>query len=95
MLFFFQIEDGDIICFQKPTPVESEEECKYPDVPSFLEYVHNRQVPTAEYCYFIASVTYTDLFNVIPTYIEWVDTFQIVHFRSLEKPKEDDFSLEL
>ncbi|GJN34912.1 hypothetical protein PR202_gb23621 [Eleusine coracana subsp. coracana] len=35
---------------------------RYPDVPSFLEYVHNRQV---------------------------------VHFRSLEKPKEDDFSLEL
>ncbi|XP_034224980.1 ubiquitin carboxyl-terminal hydrolase 12 isoform X5 [Prunus dulcis] len=57
-----QIEDGDIICFQKSTPLESEEECKYPDVPSFLEYVHNRQ---------------------------------IVHFRSLEKPKEEDFSLEL
>ncbi|XP_068341634.1 ubiquitin C-terminal hydrolase 12-like isoform X1 [Pyrus communis] len=57
-----QIEDGDIICFQKSTPLESEEECKYPDVPSFLEYVHNRQV---------------------------------VHFRSLEKPKEEDFSLEL
>ncbi|CAN6586672.1 unnamed protein product [Malus baccata var. baccata] len=57
-----QIEDGDIICFQKSTPLKSEEECKYPDVPSFLEYVHNRQV---------------------------------VHFRSLEKPKEEDFSLEL
>ncbi|KAM1524126.1 hypothetical protein ACFX10_008757 [Malus domestica] len=57
-----QIEDGDIICFQKSTPLESEEECKYPDVPSFLEYVHYRQV---------------------------------VHFRSLEKPKEEDFSLEL
>ncbi|KAM1524120.1 hypothetical protein ACFX10_008754 [Malus domestica] len=57
-----QIEDGDIICFQKSTPLESEEECKYPDVPSFLEYVHNRQ---------------------------------LVHFRSLEKPKEEDFSLEL
>ncbi|TQD85674.1 hypothetical protein C1H46_028726 [Malus baccata] len=56
------IEDGDIICFQKSTPLKSEEECKYPDVPSFLEYVHNRQV---------------------------------VHFRSLEKPKEEDFSLEL
>ncbi|KAI4305785.1 hypothetical protein L6164_029129 [Bauhinia variegata] len=35
---------------------------RYPDVPSYLEYVHNRQV---------------------------------VHFRSLEKPKEDDFCLEM
>ncbi|GKV41839.1 hypothetical protein SLEP1_g49320 [Rubroshorea leprosula] len=55
-----QIEDGDIICFQK-FPLENEQ-FRYPDVPSFLEYVHNRQ---------------------------------IVRFRSLERPKEDDFSLEL
>ncbi|KAG2683200.1 hypothetical protein I3760_10G021700 [Carya illinoinensis] len=39
-----QIEDGDIICFQKSPRPESEEECRYPDVSSFLEYVHNRQV---------------------------------------------------
>ncbi|PIA54182.1 hypothetical protein AQUCO_00900614v1 [Aquilegia coerulea] len=57
-----QLEDGDIVCFQKSPPVESGQQCRYPDVPSFLEYVHNRQV---------------------------------VHFRSLEKPKEDDFCLEL
>ncbi|KAJ6923886.1 ubiquitin carboxyl-terminal hydrolase 12 [Populus alba x Populus x berolinensis] len=57
-----QIEDGDIICFLKSPPLEKEEDCRYPDVPSYLEYVHNRQV---------------------------------VHFRSLEKPKEDDFCLEL
>ncbi|XP_028053086.1 ubiquitin carboxyl-terminal hydrolase 12-like isoform X1 [Camellia sinensis] len=57
-----QLEDGDIICFQKSTQVESSEQCRYPDVPSFLEYVHNRQV---------------------------------VRFRSLEKPKEDEFCLEL
>ncbi|KAG2683202.1 hypothetical protein I3760_10G021700 [Carya illinoinensis] len=57
-----QIEDGDIICFQKSPRPESEEECRYPDVSSFLEYVHNRQV---------------------------------VQFRSLERPKEDDFCLEL
>ncbi|CAL1374042.1 unnamed protein product [Linum trigynum] len=56
-----QLEDGDIVCFQKP-PLGSGEQCRYPDVPSFLEYVHNRQV---------------------------------VRFRSLEKPKEDEFSLEL
>ncbi|KAG6693931.1 hypothetical protein I3842_09G025300 [Carya illinoinensis] len=57
-----QIEDGDIICFQKSPQPGSDEEFRYPDVPSFLEYVHNRQV---------------------------------VHFRSLERPKEDDFCLEL
>ncbi|RZC77834.1 hypothetical protein C5167_002235 [Papaver somniferum] len=56
------LENGDIICFQKPASVDSITLCRYPDVPSFLEYVHNRQ---------------------------------FVHFLSLEKPKEDDFCLEL
>ncbi|KAG1333908.1 ubiquitin carboxyl-terminal hydrolase 12 [Cocos nucifera] len=57
-----QLEDGDIICYQKSPAIDSDDQFRYPDVPSFLEYVHNRQV---------------------------------VHFRSLEKPKEDDFCLEL
>ncbi|XP_030531795.1 ubiquitin C-terminal hydrolase 12-like isoform X3 [Rhodamnia argentea] len=35
-----QIGDGDIICFQK---ADNEDGFRYPDVPSFLEYVHNRQ----------------------------------------------------
>ncbi|KAF3536325.1 hypothetical protein F2Q69_00018483 [Brassica cretica] len=56
-----QIEDGDIICFQKPV-VNKEIECRYPAVPLFLEYVQNRQ---------------------------------LVRFRALEKPKEDEFVLEL
>ncbi|XP_057507402.1 ubiquitin C-terminal hydrolase 13-like isoform X2 [Actinidia eriantha] len=59
---FNQLEDGDIICFQKSLPKETSNQFRYPDVPSFLEYVHNRQV---------------------------------VHFRVLEKPKDDDFCLEL
>ncbi|KAL3323888.1 hypothetical protein AABB24_038191, partial [Solanum stoloniferum] len=57
-----QLEDGDIICFQKSVRSQTSEQYRFPDVPSFLEYVHNRQV---------------------------------VHFRSLDKPKEEDFSLEL
>ncbi|KAJ0981726.1 hypothetical protein J5N97_009981 [Dioscorea zingiberensis] len=57
-----QLEDGDIICYQKSPLSEGGSQYRYPDVPSFLEYVHNRQV---------------------------------VHFRALEKPKEDDFCLEL
>ncbi|KAI3419919.1 Ubiquitinyl hydrolase 1 [Psidium guajava] len=56
-----QLEDGDIVCFQK-SKVGSTEQCRYADVPTFMEYVHNRQV---------------------------------VRFRSLEKPKEDEFLLEL
>ncbi|KAH7415376.1 hypothetical protein KP509_14G040100 [Ceratopteris richardii] len=39
-----QLEDGDIICFQKSTSDEQIAACRFPDVPSFLEYVHNRQV---------------------------------------------------
>ncbi|KAK9075086.1 hypothetical protein SSX86_003405 [Deinandra increscens subsp. villosa] len=42
-----QLEDGDIICFQKPLPVGTVK-CRYPDVPSFLEYVHNLQVARDE-----------------------------------------------
>ncbi|CAO2149339.1 unnamed protein product [Urochloa humidicola] len=57
-----QLEDGDIVCFQKSPRADHDRQVRYPDVPSFLEYVHNRQV---------------------------------VHFRSLEKPKDADFSLEL
>ncbi|KAJ6827494.1 ubiquitin carboxyl-terminal hydrolase 12-like [Iris pallida] len=57
-----QLEDGDIICYQKSPAPDSEDQYRYSDVPSFLEYVHSRQV---------------------------------VHFRSLEKPKEEDFCLEL
>ncbi|KAI3831116.1 hypothetical protein MKX03_017220 [Papaver bracteatum] len=56
------LEDGDIICLQKPASSDGTTLYRYPDVPSFLNYVHNRQV---------------------------------VHFRYLEKPMEDDFCLEL
>lgn len=57
-----QLEDGDIICFQKAVTQENLFQYNHPDVPSYLEYVNNRQV---------------------------------VHFRRLDKPKEDEFSLEL
>lgn len=51
-----QLEDGDIICFQKAPAMDSEEHVRYPDVPSYLEYVHNRQVisswgSTKEICF--------------------------------------------
>ncbi|TQD85676.1 hypothetical protein C1H46_028728 [Malus baccata] len=58
----YEFQDGDIICFQKSTTHEFNQDYKYFDVPSFLEYVRFRQ---------------------------------IVHFRSLDKPTEDDFILEM
>ncbi|KAJ3707257.1 hypothetical protein LUZ61_010962 [Rhynchospora tenuis] len=57
-----QLEDGDIVCYQKTLKTDAAGRYRYPDVPSYLEYIRNRQV---------------------------------VHFRSLEKPKDDDFSLEM
>uniref|UniRef100_A0A0D9V695 ubiquitinyl hydrolase 1 n=1 Tax=Leersia perrieri TaxID=77586 RepID=A0A0D9V695_9ORYZ len=57
-----QLEDGDIICYQKRCSPEKLDHYRHADVPSFFEYIQNRQV---------------------------------VHFRLLEKPKEDDFTLEL
>lgn len=44
--FCLQLEDGDIICYQRTLTREEEESYRYPDVPSFLEYVRNRQVRT-------------------------------------------------
>lgn len=38
------LEDGDIVLFQKSPLVGNTEKCRYPDVTSFLEYVHNRQM---------------------------------------------------
>uniref|UniRef100_A0A0E0Q4E5 ubiquitinyl hydrolase 1 n=1 Tax=Oryza rufipogon TaxID=4529 RepID=A0A0E0Q4E5_ORYRU len=58
----YELEDGDIVCFQKSPKPDTADQYRYPDVPSFLVYIRNRQV---------------------------------VHFRSLEKPKEDDFCLEM
>lgn len=39
-----QIEDGDIICFQRVLSTDEEERYRYPYVRLFLEYVRNRQV---------------------------------------------------
>jgi hypothetical protein len=39
-----QLEDGDIICFQKAPAMDNEKHIRYPYVPSYLEYAHNLQV---------------------------------------------------
>ncbi|KAG8387302.1 hypothetical protein BUALT_Bualt02G0007200 [Buddleja alternifolia] len=56
-----QLEDGDIVCFQKSS-VQTSQRFRCPDAPSFLLYRHN---------------------------------LQVIHFRSLGKPKEDVFCLQL
>mmetsp|Transcript_19656 Transcript_19656/g.42954 ORF Transcript_19656/g.42954 Transcript_19656/m.42954 type:complete len:1106 (-) Transcript_19656:700-4017(-) len=57
-----QLEDGDIICFQRSIGDDEHRNCRHRSVPDFLEYIRHRQ---------------------------------LVHFRKLEKPKEDDITLEL
>ncbi|GAQ84171.1 Ubiquitin carboxyl-terminal hydrolase [Klebsormidium nitens] len=39
-----QLEDGDIICFQKAAPLGVESRHRFPEVPAFMENVVNRQV---------------------------------------------------
>ncbi|KAL0459972.1 UNVERIFIED_CONTAM: Ubiquitin carboxyl-terminal hydrolase 13, partial [Sesamum latifolium] len=57
-----QLEDGDIICYQKSLAAQTRQQFRCPDVPSFLEYQH---------------------------------TLQVIRFRSLERPREDEFRLQL
>ncbi|KAL5101398.1 hypothetical protein RYX36_005725 [Vicia faba] len=40
-----ELENGDIICFQNASEMDNKKHFRYPDVPSYLEYMRNRQVP--------------------------------------------------
>ncbi|KAG6427242.1 hypothetical protein SASPL_111484 [Salvia splendens] len=81
-----QLEDGDIICFQKSPQGLSSEECNYPTFSAFLIYVHNRQSAES----FVDSNDRNARIEVCGK-----DKSVVVRFRSLEKPKEDEFCLEL
>ncbi|KAF3654914.1 hypothetical protein FXO37_16238 [Capsicum annuum] len=71
-----QLEDGDIICFQKFLTAESQQQFHYPDVPSFLEYVHDRQtIHLSEqmsdmFCIFIKDYSAIAVDNMVPKRIE-------------------------
>lgn len=44
VMSIMQLGDGDIICFQRSLVTSEEDIHRFPDVPSFLDYVHNWQV---------------------------------------------------
>ncbi|KAG6527112.1 hypothetical protein ZIOFF_009205 [Zingiber officinale] len=103
-----QLEDGDIICYQKSLTSTNRNQFRYPDVPSFLEYVRNRQctslpVPlplllnrtTYDAIGFAVGLIGTTISNGLIALEEDGSEFEVVFFRALEKPKEEDFSLEL
>ncbi|KAG6765024.1 hypothetical protein POTOM_029038 [Populus tomentosa] len=98
-----QLEDGDIVCYQKPPPMGSDEQCRYPDVPSFLEYMHNRQFLISVLPWLGSFHSNSRMLGIgimahfQPGKESWVTGFtrQVVRFRSLEKSKEDEFCLEL
>ncbi|KAL0008200.1 hypothetical protein SO802_009702 [Lithocarpus litseifolius] len=58
-----QLEDGDIICFQKSPQVGSSDQCRYPDVPSFFGYVRNRQ--EANVCSMSVELGYSHVWLII------------------------------
>lgn len=43
-VLLLQLEDGDIICFQKSSQAECCGQFEHPDAPSFLDYVNYYQV---------------------------------------------------
>lgn len=40
-----ELDNGDIICFQKASAIDTKKHIRYPNVLSYMEYVYNRQVP--------------------------------------------------
>ncbi|CAJ2634122.1 unnamed protein product [Trifolium pratense] len=48
-----QLENGDILCFQKASAIDTEKHIRYPDVPSYLEYVHNCYPDAASYLEYV------------------------------------------
>lgn len=39
-----QLDNGDILCFQKAPTIDDRKHFRYPDVPSYFKYVHDRGV---------------------------------------------------
>jgi len=39
-----KLKNGAIICFQKASTMDNVKHIRYPDVPSYLEYVHTGRV---------------------------------------------------
>ncbi|KAI3902000.1 hypothetical protein MKW92_032897 [Papaver armeniacum] len=65
-----QLEDGDIICFQKPASAHSMTPNLYHDVTSFLEYVHNLQLSKV--------LTYDDVTETVARHLGLDDPTKII-----------------
>ncbi|KAI3938566.1 hypothetical protein MKW98_016071 [Papaver atlanticum] len=97
-----ELGDGDIICFQKLASADSMTLYRYPDVPSFLKYVHNLQAVHVHFrsleksmeddlCLKLSKVlTYDDVSERVARYLGLDDPTKIrltCHDCSLQQPK--------
>ncbi|CAJ1965196.1 unnamed protein product [Sphenostylis stenocarpa] len=85
-----KLEDGDIICFQKASSLDTEENIRYPDVPSYLEYVHNRQISLALFSLHAGACAYLpkedDFFLEMSRLYTYDDTSDILYYEVLDIP---------
>ncbi|CAI8613621.1 unnamed protein product [Vicia faba] len=44
-----ELENGDIICFQKSSAMDNEKHFPFPDVPSYLQFVHIYELPISSF----------------------------------------------
>lgn len=63
-VFYLQLEDGDIVCFQKSLSAEARQKLRCPDVRSFFEYRHNLQVLFAKFLVLFYIVSIFHISNV-------------------------------
>lgn len=63
-----QLEDGDIVCFQKFLSAEACQQLRCPDVPSFFEYRHNLQVLFIKYWWMLYRIS----FSIVHAWIYFV-----------------------
>ncbi|KAJ0020780.1 hypothetical protein Pint_31590 [Pistacia integerrima] len=76
----YELQDGDIVCFQKSHTVESAKQYRYPDVPSFLDYVHNRRQPKPQ------PIKYHGIDHLVDMLIHYNQTSDILYYEVLNIP---------
>ncbi|GAB2276573.1 hypothetical protein Dimus_011292 [Dionaea muscipula] len=72
-----QLKDGDIVCFQRAVLGEDAVRQRYPDVPSFLDYMRNRLLPQ----------TNPGLNNTPFKFTKYSNAYMLVYIRESDKEK--------